>query len=795
MYAELLGAGADPEFSPSSTLDGVTLSLGAKGGSPVNTGTVYGRIDPDITFIGGTVGSWGSTFPKYNYTKTYNLTLSNGTREGIEGIVAFETDATSFDLKLYNVGYTSSFVMLVDGKIVRASSQIVPSSDGSQRWLTVDLSGANLEPGFHKIEFNFAGGANFGGLVVNPGAEVRALPADGPRVVYLGDSFTEGTGSSTPVEDYTSIAGRLLGTSDLVQSGAGGTGWIKPNGPRPALVDRIQQDGVDANGDIYVIAMGVNDDKGPALHEAIVSTLTTLVDGQPNAKIFVVSNWNVQGPGSNGKEWLEDELEAIVALFPTITFLDASGATFTKSDTTHPDPAGHYSLGRWLGTQINYEMGADGRIDQDVAGDIVGPLYLKGFDAAETYTFTVLENGFASSRFEIIETGDAFPILKLIDGVAVSALTPISIAVHITGSLGTDYMTMVEFDVRSHKFATSSTNTMRADAAGSLLDGKSTTDYLFGAAGDDELRGGSGNDQLTGGGGTNLLIGGSGNDFYFISSPTDILIELADGGRDVVFPTFDGFVLPDNFEELNLREGGLTGGGNDSNNYIRGNSFDNKLYGWGGDDRLEGYDGADTLFGNDGNDILDGGKDVDRLVGGNGDDTYYVNDEADTVVEASAAGKDLVFSTANSYTLPVNVESLTLQGQAVTGIGNDVANGIRGNESNNTLSGLGGNDNIFGYGGNDTLLGGKGIDTLYGGNGDDTLDGGAGNDKLYGDTGFDTAIFTKTSASYALSFGGGSLRVRDTATGEIDLLFAVEQLSFSNGTFLVDYVALSVTPV
>ena len=92
------------------------------------------------------------------------------------------------------------------------------------------------------------------------------------------------------------------------------------------------------------------------------------------------------------------------------------------------------------------------------------------------------------------------------------------------------------------------------------------------------------------------------------------------------------------------------------------------------------------------------------LAGGAGDDTYYLVNVGDTVVEASNEGTDTVY-VGFAYTLGSNVENLTLTGVGnIKGTGNLLANALRGNAGNNILDGMAGAD---------TLRGGDGDDTLY----------------------------------------------------------------------------------
>ncbi|MGO4441667.1 calcium-binding protein, partial [Rhizobium sp. RAF56] len=116
-----------------------------------------------------------------------------------------------------------------------------------------------------------------------------------------------------------------------------------------------------------------------------------------------------------------------------------------------------------------------------------------------------------------------------------------------------------------------------------------------------------------------------------------------------------------------------------------------------------------------------------------------------------------------TYTLPANVENLTLTGTGnINGTGSGGNDTVTGNSGNNTLDGGAGNDTLAGGDGNDTLLGGTGNDALDGGLGNDTLSGGAGNDTLSGGTGDDTFNYSADTADagtgkIAVDLGNGTI--------------------------------------
>ena len=219
---------------------------------------------------------------------------------------------------------------------------------------------------------------------------------------------------------------------------------------------------------------------------------------------------------------------------------------------------------------------------------------------------------------------------------------------------------------------------------------------LEGGAGNDTLNGSALNDILVGGAGADRLVGSAGNDSYFVDD-LDRIVEAANGGTDTVYVTDSYTLSAANVENLVLIGEAAAS--------------------------LIGSSQANTLTGNAQDNSLNGALGADRMVGGAGNDTYYVDDAGDVVVEDARAGNDTVVSQI-SYVLGAEVENLRLIGAAaLNGTGNAGNNQIYGNGLDNVLTGAGGDDLLVGGRGNDSYyvdardqiveLAGEGIDTVF----------------------------------------------------------------------------------
>jgi len=191
----------------------------------------------------------------------------------------------------------------------------------------------------------------------------------------------------------------------------------------------------------------------------------------------------------------------------------------------------------------------------------------------------------------------------------------------------------------------------------------------------------------------------------------------------------------------------------------------------------------DSLTGNFGNNRLDGGAGADRLIGGAGDDTYYVDNIGDVIVELDGEGYDSVFASASVDLSGNFVEYLYLTGSAnANGIGNGLNNIILANAGNNVLIGGEGLDTlnyqtatgavtislavtgpqVTGGSGTDTISGFENIhgslysDHLTGNDGNNVFDGYWGGDTMVGLGGDDIYIVDHVLDNVVEAAGGGN---------------------------------------
>ena len=235
-----------------------------------------------------------------------------------------------------------------------------------------------------------------------------------------------------------------------------------------------------------------------------------------------------------------------------------------------------------------------------------------------------------------------------------------------------------------------------------------TIENATGGSGNDTIIGNEIANVLNGGAGADLLRGGGGDDIYFADNIGDSVVEAVGQGFDQVYSSANHVLTAGSSVEVL----GVINTGSTAALSLTGNAL------------------GQQIFGNAGANMLTGGGGQDALYGGLGDDTYFVEGD-DHLVEVAGAGFDQAYSsTGITLTQGAAIEVLSVNDYASTNaltiIGNELAQQIFGNAGANILVGGGGQDALYGNNGDDIYL----ID------GDDFLTEAAGNgfDQAYSST-------------------------------------------------------------
>ncbi|MGH7231144.1 MAG: calcium-binding protein, partial [Nitrospiraceae bacterium] len=265
-----------------------------------------------------------------------------------------------------------------------------------------------------------------------------------------------------------------------------------------------------------------------------------------------------------------------------------------------------------------------------------------------------------------------------------------------------------------------------------VIDVLGGNDVVDAGAGNDTITGGTCNDTLTGGAGDDTYVfnlgdgadtindsavSGEGNTLVFgpgISPESlslglgSLVIRVGTNGDAIHLPNFDpgDAYGPHAIDTFRFADGTVLTYSQliDRGFDLTGTADGDMVMGTNAVDRIMGLAGNDLLQSNVGDDVLDGGTGVDNLMGGAGNDTYIVDDAGDTVTEAADEGVDTVHSSV-TYRLSANMENLALTGDiSINGVGNELANMIRGNNTANVLDGDSGADVLIGGTGDDTYL-------------------------------------------------------------------------------------------
>ncbi len=313
-----------------------------------------GYINPALQVVSTRPVQAATTTPQWDYIgpDPTIITVGTGVASGTYLDTSFRYDGAAIDLLLRNTGGDKQ--IYIDGlyltTITNAAITAAGAASGTNARLPLVFSSAGIR--IIRV-FEMSSSARFVGMDVPAGQRIMypAGRAKGPRVLVVGDSFTEGTGATGgyPWVVWTSWH---MGWIDVWKAGAGSTGYVA-DGTRLALIDRYTNDIIAQAPDICIIAMGLNDrvnyETDPT---ATLSSIETIWDAVltalPAMQLIIIGPWPTSGgvnPAS-GIVNLDADLSRLAAE-RALRYISpvSEGWTFSLSDDTHPDAAGHELLG------------------------------------------------------------------------------------------------------------------------------------------------------------------------------------------------------------------------------------------------------------------------------------------------------------------------------------------------------------------------------------------------------------------------------------------------------------------
>ena len=191
-------------------------------------------------------------------------------------------------------------------------------------------------------------------------ASRKATPpaAAGPKVAFLGDSYTAGSGAN-PGGGYAYLLSNAMRWQPVVL-GEGGTGYVNP-GPtgsgRKPFTDRVA-DVVAAKPSIVIVQGSTNDSGEDKVRAAATQVYSQLKAGLPDAKIIVVGPLD---PPKADHTAIPGDRQALAdaASEAGLLFIDPVAERWVTDparfpvDGLHPDQTGHAQIAEALASKLS----------------------------------------------------------------------------------------------------------------------------------------------------------------------------------------------------------------------------------------------------------------------------------------------------------------------------------------------------------------------------------------------------------------------------------------------------------
>ena len=251
--------------------------------------------------------------------------------------VDFDTDEPVFEWKTRGVA-GHAWRLVVDGELAFENANTAVPATGSRYFIKVDFGTRKRR----SIRLELSNSTPFGGVQVpTVGTILRPSAPLGPKVIFLGSSYEEGTGTHAGFQGWPYAAADRLGWRHVESSGSGGTGILNPStGSGSSKVkyrDRLTVDVTSRNPDVIVIAAGPNDASSYSV-SAIGAEAALLYakarNESPDAFLIAVSNYTTNDSGNVSATILatRDAIKAAALANDVDLFIDTIAGQWTRAD-------------------------------------------------------------------------------------------------------------------------------------------------------------------------------------------------------------------------------------------------------------------------------------------------------------------------------------------------------------------------------------------------------------------------------------------------------------------------------
>ncbi|MFG1259134.1 SGNH/GDSL hydrolase family protein [Xanthobacter flavus] len=357
-----------------------TITMGAAGAASSITGSTTPAISAgaaNIATIGTLLYFNGSVYMGRHIDLVSTPGAADSTGRGWGQAVM--TDSDQLEVKVRAIsGQVLRFNARIDGEYY-SDTDISLSGDNTDRHVLLNFGSA--KPSGRKVELFFNASAWLYGYNVTANRRVwHPTYAGEPLAMVFGDSYTDGVGSTNIRRTMVNACGSALGISNMIASGAGGTGYIN-NGSSAKFITRIADISRFGALDLLVIAGGINDagNSQASVTTAATDFLNAVIAAQPKAIIAVCGPF--RAPSLNPSQGVSDGIKAAfnaVKDSKRMFFIDTFannwqngtgkiGATngtgnsdfyIINSDGVHPSDDGHEYLGTNLAEAIKFGVAA-----------------------------------------------------------------------------------------------------------------------------------------------------------------------------------------------------------------------------------------------------------------------------------------------------------------------------------------------------------------------------------------------------------------------------------------------------